>query len=224
MKKLLTILSKKEIVTPVLILSVFSFMFFYSQDVFYGEGLSFSADIKKLDSIQANTLHKKLSTDTAAIQLLSIYKQVSIIKKPYMYLANNYFSYGSSFALVLCLSSVFTFILAFLLAKKGWDNSLPFLKVTFLTFSLITTFTSVAPKVFKNTENTAKNLDRFKTFNKMQYETYGYLINIHKYRATHLDSVIANLNMRLPEEQNFLFEMDCSKVPTKKELEGTLVE
>ena len=223
MKHFFSTISKKEVLIPIGILGVFFFIFFTGQNTFYSEGTCFATELHRIDSLQSATITNAQRSDSIGAKFYAIYRQTAIIKRPYMELANNYFSFGSSFALVLCVSSVFTFILAFLLAKKGWDNSNLLLKVTFLTFSLITTFNTMAPNVFKNTENTQKNLDRFKTFNKMQYQAYEYLTNIEKCKkqGINLDSIVSKLNMRIPEEQNFMFEVDISKVTNKTDFENS---
>ena len=185
-----------------------------------GNGLA--DQIKTKDSVIRNLV---LSVPKSAVQIVNLQNEFDVIqniKQPYLFMGISATTMWYALTGLFVYTSVITAILAFLVGKKGWDNTESFLKSTFLVFVFSSTYFGLAPLVFNNKETGKYNLAKFSYFNQQQLLIYDK-IKIYKDPKTvidlkSLDNAIDTIDSNVRANQDFYFDIDQNKVPDQKTL------
>lgn len=164
----------------------------------------------------------------SSVQIKNLTNEFKIIqetKGPYFFMARSATTMWYALTAMFTLTSVITAILAFIIAKKGWDHIENFyLKATFIIFLFASTYFGVAPLVFNNKETGRFNMQKFCFFNQQQLLIYDIIKTKQKTKhnsaSKALDSLISKIDSNIRTNQEFYFDLNQDKAETDKLLKG----
>ena len=192
--------------------------FRFSTGTFNNFAENINTQFRKRDSIIEKTVLEDKSKLPQKTKLKQQYIIAKETKKTYFIMAKSFNSFGYAFTVLFVISSIASAALAFLVLKKGWDNTESFyLKSAFLIFFFSASLFGILPKVFYNKENTKNNLDKYNYYSQLQIDIYELMQDNKRYIADEnykkLDSCITSINERIKANQDLYFDTDISKVP-----------
>lgn len=192
--------------------------FKFSTSTFNNFAEKINTQFKKRDSIIEKAVLGDKSNLPQKIKLKQQYIIAKETKKTYFIMAKSFNSFGYAFTMLFVISSIASAALAFLVLKKGWDNTDNFyLKSSFVIFFFSASLFGVLPKVFYNKENTKNNLDKYNYYSQLQIDIYELMQDNKRYIAEEnfkkLDSCITSINDRIKANQDLYFDTDISNVP-----------
>ena len=213
---MLTFFSKNYFLIPVIIMVLAIAMTFNYVYQFERQGSTFTQAILRVDTTQ-NAIIKNNNFKSSKLNVLNnLYQQVKILKMPYMRLAIKFYIYGSAFGIMLIYFSVISGIVAFLLVKRGWIESSNLIKACSLTLFFGTSVYGLVPKVFKNMENTSKNIACFKSIHQIQFELFHVITKTDSLSNAQIDSVSYRYSGIIPKIQDYINDIDTKHISTFK--------
>ena len=199
------------------LISIIISFFLYSRDNFEESAILIKKHFTERDSIVKRTIANHKGSLIQITKLQEQYEITEKMKEPYFYMAQKFNSYGFTFTLLFTICSIISAMFAFLVLKKGWDNTENFyLKSSFLIFFFSTSLFGILPRVFNNKDNTKDNLAKYNYYNGLQIDIYNLIQDnkgfIKNKKIDSLDIYISNLNTNIKGNQDLYFDTDLDKV------------
>lgn len=206
-------------VSYVILISLFVFGIYKYNINFYNK----SADklvkhFHQRDSIINSEISSLPDSIVQLTKLKSQYKIIQEIKEPYLSISQTFGSNGYAFTMVFALISILTGVFAFLIVKKGWDNTTNFyLKSGFLILFFFSTLSGVIQAVSDTKQNAQKNIERYYFYNGLQMDIYDYAKDnqgfLRKKEYAKIDTFLHNQNKFIKNNPDIYFNIDIDKVP-----------
>ncbi len=200
-------------------ITLFVFLVYLYNLNFYNE----SADkivqyFSRRDSLIQVEINSVSDTISQIRKLKSQYKIIQETKEPYLSIAQTYGSNGYAFTMVFALISILTGVFAFLIVKKGWDNTSNFyLRAGFLLLFFFSTLSGVIQAVSDTKENTRKNMERYYFYNGLQLDIHDYINDnqgfLNRDKSEKVDSFLTSLKNVMKNNPDIYFNIDIDKVP-----------
>lgn len=190
----------------------------------YGESADYLESIyRHRDSIVSEAVFK---VQPDRIELQTLHEQFNLIeelKESYLFIAHRYSTYNYSFSIFFAIFSVISGLLAFLLVKKGWDNTKNFyLKASFLVAFFCSSLFGILPQVFATKSNIKNNINKYNYYCGLQLDIFdlvkdnkGYLKSTSKDSLELFRKEILKISEGIKENQTLYFDIDLDKIPSE---------
>ena len=200
-------------------LSLFVFIVYIYNLSFYNESANkIVQHFGRKDSLIQAEVHAIPDDSYQIKKLKTQYNIIQETKEPYILIAQTYSSNGYAFTMVFALISVLTGVFAFLIVKKGWDNTQSFyLRAGFLVLFFFSTLAGVIQAVSDTKENTKKNMERYYFYNGLQLDIHDYIRDnqgfIKRKEYEKVDSFLSSIKNLMKNNPDIYFNIDIDKVP-----------